>query len=101
MSYLTAKKKYQEEPAKSDGNFPSKKPCNHCYQLTEHEDLMKYGAICKGCFDSYCKRSPDYVFDLDKYRGDPRGWAKRIIDKHNDGTFVNQTTLKFAQEALR
>ena len=101
MSYMNAKKKYQEEPTKSDSNLPSPKPCNYCYQLTDHDVLIKYGAICVRCFDSYCKKVPDYVFITDKYRGDPKGWANRILDKHADGQFVNKAALELAQKALK
>jgi hypothetical protein len=35
------------------------------------------------------------------YPNDPRGWARRIIDKHNAGIPVARISLEFAQEALK
>ena len=36
-----------------------------------------------------------------KYAGDPKGWAKRIIAKHEMGLPVSKIALEFAKEALR
>ena len=36
-----------------------------------------------------------------KYFGDPKGWAKRIVDKHEMGLPVAKIALEFAREALR
>ena len=36
-----------------------------------------------------------------KYLGDPKGWAKRIIAKHEMGLPVAKIALEFAQEALK
>lgn len=36
-----------------------------------------------------------------KYEGDPKGWAKRIIDKHNAGMNVLPLPLQFAKDALK
>jgi hypothetical protein len=33
--------------------------------------------------------------------GDPKGWAKRIIDRHQAGEKINMTTLRMARDALR
>ena len=80
---------------------PQPKPCTTCFHLTKHEDLVKFGSLCEECFKSYCRQAPAYMPELDKYKGDPRAWAKRIIDKHEAGIAVNPTTLKFAQEAVK
>lgn len=76
------------------------KPCSQCTNMTQQDTLIKYGSMCGPCFHSYCRQAPAYMPELDKYRGDPRAWAKRIIDKHQAGIYVNQVALKFAQEAL-
>lgn len=87
---------------KQEKDIPAQpKPCTMCFHLTKHEDLVKFGSICEDCFKSYCRQAPAYMPELDKYKGDPRGWAKRIIDKHEAGIKVSQISLKFAQEALR
>jgi len=36
-----------------------------------------------------------------KYFGDPKGWAKRIVAKHEMGLPVAKIALEFAREALR
>lgn len=76
------------------------KPCSQCNGMTKQETLIKLGTMCEPCFNSYCRRAPAYMPELDKYRGDPRGWAKRIVDKHQAGIHVNQIALKMAQEVL-
>jgi hypothetical protein len=53
------------------------------------------------CYDSYCRQTPSYMAEPNKYPNDPRGWAKRIIDKHNEGRPVARIALEFAREALR
>jgi len=77
------------------------KPCSECHQITPHKDLMTYGARCMACYDSYCRQTPSYMAEPNKYLGDNKGWAKRIIDKHNEGRPVAKIALEFAREALR
>lgn len=87
---------------RKDGELPQQpKPCTTCFHLTKQDDLVRYGSLCEPCYQSYCRQAPAYMPELDKYKGDPRGWAKRIIDKHEAGIKVSQISLKFAQEALR
>lgn len=38
--------------------------------------------------------------NLSEHRGDPRGWAKRLIRRHESGEKLNQTALAMAKEAL-
>jgi hypothetical protein len=76
------------------------KPCTRCFRLSKHEDLMQYGSFCKACYDVYCYDAPAYPLELNKYLGNPKGWAKRIIDKHNAGIPVARISLEFAQQAL-
>ena len=33
--------------------------------------------------------------------GDPKGWAKRILDRHDAGLEVHALSLKFAKQALK
>ena len=82
---------------KSDEVLP--KPCTSCYILTKQEDLVKFGSVCEPCFQSYCRQAPPYILNK-KYDGDPRGWAKRIIDKHNEGQMVSMAVLKMAKEVI-
>ena len=87
---------------KIDNDFPPPpKPCSECRQMTPHDALMTYGARCITCYDSYCRQTPSYMAEPNKYPNDPRGWAKRIIDKHNEGRPVAKIALEFAREALR
>ena len=80
---------------------PPPKPCSECRQMTPHIALMTYGARCISCFDAYCRQAPAYIAEPNKYPNDPKGWAKRIIDKHNEGKPVSRIALEFAKEALR
>jgi hypothetical protein len=87
---------------KVDNDVPAQpKPCSECHQITPHKDLMTYGARCMACYDSYCRQTPSYMAEPNKYLGDNKGWAKRIIDKHNEGRPVAKIALEFAREALR
>ena len=84
-------------------NFEDKlrpKPCSRCYVLADHDDLIKYGSFCPSCYESYCQQAPKYPEELNTHKGDPRGWAKRIVDQHNAGKPVRPLALRFAQEAL-
>jgi len=80
---------------------PKRKPCSRCFTLSEHEDLMKYGSFCKLCYEVYCHDVPAYPKELKQYFGDPKAWAKRIMDKHSAGIDVLPIALKFAKEALK
>ena len=85
-----------------DDEIPAQpKPCSECRQMTPHIALMTYGARCVACYDAYCRQTPPYMAEPNKYPNDPRGWAKRIIDKHNEGRPVARIALEFAREALR
>lgn len=77
------------------------KPCSQCSSMTSQETLIKYGSMCGPCFQSYCRQAPAYMPELDKYRDDPKGWAKRIMDKHKAGIYVNQVALKMASEMAK
>jgi hypothetical protein len=92
---------YKANVKKDDDQPVPFKPCSQCNQITKQEDLIKFGTMCEPCFNSYCRQAPAYMHELDKYRGDSRAWAKRIIDKHESGTHVNQIALKMAKEALQ
>lgn len=38
---------------------------------------------------------------IGEHQGDKKGWAKRIIDRHNNGFDVSPLSLKFAKQALK
>lgn len=75
--------------------------CSKCLMFTKYDDLVKYGSFCESCFNVYCYDVPASPPDLNKYFGDPKAWAKKIIDKHNAGENVRPITLRFAREALK
>jgi len=89
-----------ENKESEKSGLSSPKPCSRCFLLTKHDDLIKYGSFCEACYNVYCYDAPGYPAELNKYTGDPKGWAKRIIDKHNAGIEVRSIALKFAKEAL-
>jgi hypothetical protein len=87
---------------KVDNDIPTQpKPCSECHQITPHKDLMTFGARCMACYDSYCRQTPSYMAEPNKYPNDPKGWAKRIIDKHNEGRPVAKIALEFARDVLK
>jgi len=92
---LDAFKKYKQEDQETVG---CQKPCSICHVLTDHRDLMSNGARCFACYDSYC-RQPSTA-EPKKYLDDPKGWAKRIIDKHDAGLPVSRISLEIAKKAL-
>lgn len=94
MSFIKSDTKQESTPSFAP------KPCTICHQATNHENLMKFGARCYSCFAEYCKQRIPNIQREDKYRGDPKGWARRIIDRHNDGESIRPVTLRFAQDAL-
>ena len=81
---------------------PPPKPCTVCKEITAHEDLMTYGARCWKCYDIYCRTAPPFIAEPNKYHeNDKKAWAKRIMDKHNEGRPVSKIALEFAKEALK
>ena len=91
---------YKNNAKEEKGEEVLPKPCTSCYTLTKQEDLVKYGSVCEPCFQSYCRQAPAYIMNK-KYDGDPRGWAKRILDKHNEGQMVSKAVLEMAQGAVK
>jgi hypothetical protein len=90
-------------PKEKDENENSKaepKPCSCCGRMTEHEQLMNLGARCFSCFKIYCLQAQPFIRDELSYAGDSKGWAKRIIAKHESDIVLNSTVLRFAKEAL-
>jgi hypothetical protein len=41
------------------------------------------------------------MFDLSQKNGDPKDWARRILNRHEAGEQVRQISLRFACEALK
>jgi len=75
--------------------------CSKCLSKVLNEELIKFGTTCESCFNAYCQELSPYDPLYKKYDGDPKGWAKRIIDRHKSGEKVRPISLKFAEEALR
>ena len=94
MSFIKSDIKHESTPSCAP------KPCTICHQTTNHEELMKYGSRCFHCFVEYCKQRIPNIQPEDKYRSDPRGWARRIIDRDANGEPISQVTLRFARQAL-
>jgi hypothetical protein len=87
---------------KVDNDIPAQpKPCAVCFQLAKHEDLMTFGARCLRCYDAYCRQAPAYMAQSTKYQGDPKAWARRIIDRDAAGESVRPISLRYAREALK
>ena len=99
MSLNNFKKDFNKED-ENENPKAEPKPCSCCGRMTEHEQLMKLGARCFPCFKIYCLQAQPFIRDEFTYAGDPKGWAKRIIAKHESGVVLNSTVLRFAKEAL-
>jgi hypothetical protein len=99
MGYADAKRSFETE--KKEDFSETRNLCTNCGVSRLNEELIKYGSYCMNCFDEYCKQAPSYFNDgLKSYSGDPKGWARRIIDRHAAGRNVSKIALKFANEAL-
>ena len=83
-----------------NSNFSANMSCNSCQRSTSHEHLVMFGARCLPCFESYCRTVPDYIHEKPTYVGDPKGWARRIIDKDKAGIAVRPIALRYARQAL-
>jgi hypothetical protein len=97
MSYQSAKRQYESEKFEVTSEPVLK--CRDCYTTTTREEASGYGLRCTQCYQSWCRQAPAYIPKKD-YGTDPKGWARRIIDRHNDGQGVSSIALKFANEAL-
>jgi len=99
MGYADAKRSFETE--KKDDFNEIRNLCRICGASRLNEELIKYGSYCMNCFDQYCKQTPSYFNDdIKDYSGDPKGWARRIIDRHAAGRHVSKIALKLANEAL-
>lgn len=98
MSYASAKKNYEQEKfvVAADPVFK----CRDCYTTTTREEMSGYGLRCTKCYESWCRQAPAYVPQND-YPGDPRAWARRILDKRDQGLSVSAIAVKMAEEALK
>ena len=100
MGYADAKRSFETEKKEEEPKVVYN-PCSQCKTMRLNEELIKYGSYCINCFDQYCKEAPSYFSDgLKSYSGDPKGWARRIIDRYASGRHVSEIALKFANEAL-
>ena len=75
--------------------------CSRCMSRQLNSILINFGTTCESCFNAYCEQPNTYDLSYKKYEGDQKGWAKRIIDRHNSGEKIRPISLKFAEEALR
>ena len=73
--------------------------CRDCHDVTTRENMSAYGTRCWRCHQHWCRSAPKPE-PQNSYVGDPKGWAKRIIDKSKMGLPVSSISLKFAKEAL-
>ena len=96
MSYDRAKRNYEADKFEVGTDVLR---CNRCQSQTTREVLSAYGAMCRGCFDAYCKAAPRYEIKKD-YPNDPLAWARRIIDKQKRGDPVSIFAAKMARDAL-
>lgn len=97
MSYASAKRNYETEKLVVTGDPVFK--CRDCYTTATREEMSGYGLRCTRCYEGWCRQAPAYIPQKD-YGTDPKGWARRIIDRHNDGQGVSPIALKYAEEAL-
>ena len=98
MSYASAKRNYEAE--KFEVSTEPVLKCRDCFTTTTREEASGYGLRCTSCYNVWCNNAPRYVPQKD-YSGDTRGWARRILDKRDQGLPVGTMALKMAEEALK
>ncbi len=98
MSYASAKRNYEAE--KFEVSTEPVLKCRDCFTTTTREEASGYGLRCTSCYNVWCNNAPRYVPQKD-YPGDTRGWARRILDKRDQGLPVGTMALKMAEEALK
>lgn len=108
----------------SPRNDDGYRPCVDCRSPTLLATLAQYGARCAPCYDAYCRSGPsgsgeqmraltrdDKLAILQRLRqttrmmasgnvADPKAWARRIVERHNEGEAVSHASLVMAREAL-
>ena len=73
--------------------------CRDCGTTCTRLEMSDYGCRCTRCYNVWCEQAPRYV-PQKNYGTDPRGWARRILDKHAAGEQLSQISVRFAKEAL-
>jgi hypothetical protein len=74
--------------------------CRKCFIRTSNKDLSNFGAMCKPCFDFYCSE-PVIMRSFNRYPGDPKGWARTLIEREIEGEKISEISIRFAKQALR
>ena len=97
MSYASAKRSYESE--KFEVSAEPVHRCRDCHDVTTRENMSAYGLRCWRCYEHWCRSVPKHEPQTD-YPGDPKGWAKRIIEKSEKGLPVSAVSMKLAAEAL-
>lgn len=97
MSYTNAKRNYETE--QFEVSAAPALSCRDCHSPTTFENMSNYGMRCWRCHQHWCRSAPKPE-PQNGYVGDPKGWAKRIIEKSEKGLPVSGISLKFAKEAL-
>ena len=97
MSYASAKRSYEQE--KFEVSAEPVMRCRDCQDTTTRENLSAYGLRCWRCYEHWCRSAPKPETQKD-YPGDPKAWARRILDKRDKGLPVSAVSLKLASEAL-
>lgn len=119
MSYGNIKR----DQAIANDYLANNQPCNRCKAPTPVEDLMSYGARCRGCYEAYLAEknpagwpsrplTPDErmaVRDrgtkalrmLAEMRTDPKRWARVLQEREESGEVLTTIQSQAWKEALK
>jgi len=113
----------QTNESESD-RIPPYLPCLECRHPTLRAILAQHGGRCTPCYDAYCRSGPcgsgdsmrplthaDKLAILSRLHGlsrsiaasnaaDPKGWARRLIERAEAGEQVSPSSLRMARAAL-
>lgn len=119
MSYGNVRR----DQAIANDYLANNQPCNRCKAPTPVEDLMSYGARCRGCYEAYLaeknpagwpnrRLTPDErsaardrglqaLAQLRAMRSDPKAWARDLQRREESGEVLTTIQSQAWKEALK
>jgi hypothetical protein len=116
-------KTHKLDQAVANDYLQQNQPCNRCNGSTQVEDLMSFGARCRGCYEAYLaeanppgwpnrKLTPDEravarhrgiqaLEQLRAMRTDPKAWARNLQQREEAGEVLTPIQSQAWKEALK
>lgn len=113
----------KRDQAIADDYLATTQPCNRCKAPTPTEDLMSFGAKCRGCYEAYLaeknpagwpnrRLTPDErsavrhrglqaLAQLRAMRSDPKAWARDLQRREEAGEVLTPIQSQSWKEALK